>query len=259
MTVQEITQKHIPIFNYNTLLTSLLPDTKTLEIKFTELYFNQEMLFEIESILAWCATHHEIQSIFFTSTHSTFIQGVDPAELKKYPTEKCSKFLLKISTISEALLCLPQTVIVDLKKGARGAGLEFALAADIRIADTNAVFQFNYLSQGLVPAAGLFSFMRPFLNLNVLRSLLLSEKTFSINDLTILGSSTEMEISIQALLSKIACQSPIARIQTKLGMQNNLQPNQEKILNAVLFSEDYKTKDIFMNLSTYKEKLKEIN
>jgi enoyl-CoA hydratase/carnithine racemase len=259
MTVQEITNKYVPIFSYNTLITSLIPDTKTLEIKITKLFFNQEMLFELESILAWCATHHEIQSIFITSTHSKFIQGVDVTELKKLSNEKCSKFLLKISTITEALLCLPQTVIIDLKEGASGSGLEFALAADIRLAEKNAIFQFNYLSQGLVPTAGLFSFMRPLLNLNLLRSLLLTEKKFNLTDLAILGSTAELGVSVAELLRNIANQSPIARIQTKLGMQNNLQPNQEKILNAVLLSEDYKTQSIFMNLSVYKEKLKEFN
>lgn len=261
MTAQEFTHRRVPIFNYNTILTYLVPQTKTLEIKFTKEYFNQEVLFELESILAWSATHHEIQSIFITSTHSHFIQGIDANEIKNYSREKCSKFLLKISTVSEALLCLPQTVIVDMKDGAKGAGLEFALSADIRLANQNACFSFNYLSQGLVPSAGLFSFLRSYLNINILRSLLLTEKNFSNSELTVLGSTTEINQSIDELLQAIALQSPIARIQTKLGLQDNqnLQEIQEKILNAVLFTEDYKQQDSYMIPSVYKEKIREIN
>lgn len=261
MTAQEFTHKRIPIFNYNTLLVSLIPKTKSLEIKFTKEHFNQEMLFELESILAWCATHHEIQSIFITSTETHFIQGVDLNEIKNYSKEKCSKFLLKISTVSEALLCLPQTVIVDMKDGAKGAGLEFALAADIRLANNNACYCFNYLSNGLVSSAGLFSFMRPYLNINILRSLLLSEKTFYNTELIALGSTVEMNQTIDELLNLISQQSPIARIQTKLGLQENqdLVGIQEKILNSVLFTEDYKQQESFMIPSCYKEKIREIN
>lgn len=261
MTAQEFTHKRIPIFSYNTIHTNLIPQTKTLEIIFTKEYFNQEMLFELESILAWSATHHEIQSIFISTTRSHFIQGIDSNEIKNYSKEKCSKFLLKISTVSEALLCLPQTIIVDMKDGAKGAGLEFALSADIRLANPNASFCFNYLSQGLVPAAGIFSFLRTNLNKNILRSLLLTEKIFSNSELLALGSTSEINQSIDELLHAIALQSPIARIQTKLGLQDNqnLQEIQEKILNAVLFTEDYKQQDSFMIPSVYKEKLREIN
>jgi enoyl-CoA hydratase/carnithine racemase len=259
MTAKEINCKRIPIFNYNTIITSLIPDTKSLEIKFLHNYFTQETLFELESVLAWSATHQEIQSIFITTINSRFIQGIDAAEIKNYSKEKCSKFLLKISMISESLLCLPQTVIVDMKNGASGAGLEFALAADIRLADKGAQYQFNYLSQGLVPSAGLFSFLRPYLNKNILRTLLLTEKVFSNIELMSLGSTSEINQSIDELLQNICNQSPIARIQTKLGLQNNVNDLQEKILNTVLFTEDYKQENNFMVPSAFKEKLREIN
>jgi enoyl-CoA hydratase/carnithine racemase len=261
MTTQEFTQSHsrIPIFSYNTLLSALIPKTKTLEIKFKQIYFNQEMLFELESILAWSATHQEIQSIYITTLHDSFIQGVDVNEIKKLSPEKCAKFLLKISTISESLLCLPQTIIIDMKNGAKGAGLEVAMAADIRISNSNAQYKFNYLSQGLVPTAGLFSFLRPYLNQNILRSLLLTEKVFNNSEMLALGCTTEINQSVDSLLELIASQSPVARIQTKLGLQNNQKDIQENILNAVLFTEDYQQKDNFMLTSVYKEKIREIN
>jgi enoyl-CoA hydratase/carnithine racemase len=146
-----------------------------------------------------------------------------------------------------------------LKNGASSAGLEFALAADIRISNTTAKYQFNYLSQGLVPSAGLFSFLRRFLNQNILRSLLLTGKEFNNNELNSLGGAVEIDASVDELLFNISKQSPISRIQTKLGLQDNQKDIQEKILNSVLFTEDYKQENNFMNTSTYKEKLKEIN
>jgi enoyl-CoA hydratase/carnithine racemase len=259
MTAKKISHTRIPIFNYNKISTFLIPQTKSLEIILNEMYFTQEMIFELETILAWTASHHEIQSIIITSSHAEFIQGIDINDLKNFTPEKCNKFLMKISLISEALLCLPQTVIVDLKNGASSAGLEFALAADIRISNTTAKYQFNYLSQGLVPSAGLFSFLRRFLNQNILRSLLLTGKEFNNNELNSLGGAVEIDASVDELLFNISKQSPISRIQTKLGLQDNQKDIQEKILNSVLFTEDYKQENNFMNTSTYKEKLKEIN
>jgi enoyl-CoA hydratase/carnithine racemase len=259
MTAQEVSITRIPIFNYNTFTTNLIPITKTLEIKFKESFFNQELLFELESILAWSATHQEIQSILFTSHNDVFLQGVEVSELSKMNEEKCQKFLFKISTLTKSLLCLPQTIIVDLKNGAKGAGLEFALAADIRIACLEANFQFNYLSNGLVPSAGLFSFLKPYLNQNILRSLLLSEKIFYNSELMALGSTVDLNIGLEKLLLSISKQSPIARIQAKLGLQQNQKDIEEKILLSVLFTEDYKQIDNFMAHTAYKEKIREIN
>jgi len=65
------------------------------------------------------------------------------------------------------------------EKGTRGIGLELSLAADIRIAHPEATFCFDQLSTGLTPSCGLFSFLKEYLNQNVLRSLLLSGVEFN--------------------------------------------------------------------------------
>lgn len=256
----------VPIFSYNTIATTLLIPTKSLEIKFRKNYLTSETLFELESILAWSATHTEVQSLFITSYGEEFIQGFDPKDLRELSEDKIKKLFQKVSTISQSLLCLPQTVVVDMKKGTRGVGLELSLAADIRIANEDAVFCFDHLSQGLTPACGLFSFLRSFLNQNVLRSLLLSGLEFKKESFLALGGWCEFGGKSETILAGIFSQAPIARMQAKRGLfgTHDSVANQEietekKLFNAVVHSKDYTRENDFMSPAEFKEKMAELS
>jgi enoyl-CoA hydratase/carnithine racemase len=252
----------VPIFSYNTFSSTLLIPTKSLEIKFRKNYLNAETLFELESLLAWTATHSEVQSLFITSFGDEFIQGFDPADIRELSEEKLKKQFLKISTIAQSLLCLPQTVIVDMKKGTRGVGLELALAADIRLAHNEAVFCFDHLSQGLTPVCGIFSFLRSYLNQNVLRSLLLSGMEFTKESFIALGGHAYFNGDAESILISIFNQAPIARMQAKRGLygihdkENIVEIEvEQKLFNAVVHSKDYTKLSGFMSPSEFKDKM----
>lgn len=254
----------VPIFSYNTIATTLLIPTKSLEIKFRKTFLNAETLFELESILAWTATHTEVHSLFITSFGDDFIQGFDPEEIKSLSEEKLKKQFSKISVIAQSLMCLPQTVIVDMKKGTRGVGIELSLAADIRIAKNDAVFCLDHLSNGLTPACGLFSFLKSALNQNVLRSLLLSGLPFGKESFLALGGGCEFEGDSNAILTNIFSQSPVARMQSKLGLNGIHQVHdqqqiefEKQIFNGVVQSQDYTKQSDFMNPSEFKVKVAE--
>jgi enoyl-CoA hydratase/carnithine racemase len=254
----------VPIFSYNTIATTLLIPTKSLEIKFRQNYLNAETLFELESILAWAATHTEVQSLFITSFGDDFIQGFDPAEIKELSEEKLKKQFTKISTIAQSFLCLSQTIVVDMKKGTRGVGLELSLAADIRIAKSDAVFCFDHLSLGLTPTCGMFSFLKSYLNQNVLRSLLLSGVEFGKDSFLALGGWCEFDKDACSILTNIFAQAPIARMQAKRGLYGINQTSHQKdlevenqLFNAVVHSKDYTKQTDFLNPSEFKEKVAE--
>lgn len=254
----------VPIFSYSTIATTLLIPTKTLEIKFRKNYLNSETLFELESMLAWLTSHSEVQSLYITSYGDEFIQGFDKNEIKELSEDKIKKQFQKVSTIAQTLLCLPQTVVVDMKKGTRGVGLELALAADIRLANNEAVFCFDHLSQGLTPACGLFSFLRNFLNQNVLRSLLLSGVEFKKESFLALGGWCEFDTDVGTILTSIINQAPIARMQAKRGLygtqdaqgQHEIE-TEKKLFNAVVHSKDYTRESDFMSPAEFKEKIQE--
>jgi enoyl-CoA hydratase len=250
----------IPIFGHSTIATTLITDTKSLEIKFRNNYFSAESLFEFESILAWSATHHEVQSLFITCYGDTFIQGFDPQELKNLEEEKIKKLFFKMSTITQSLMCLPQTIVIDVRKGTRGVGLELALAADIRLAAKDAVYCMDYLSKGLTPVCGLFSFLKPYLNQNVLRSLLLSGKEFNNESLNALGGWCETDSNQKAITAAIFAQAPVARMQTKRGLlgetfnSGSAKTEEEKqLFRSVTLTKDYTKDEDFMSSHAYKE------
>lgn len=255
----------VPIFSYSTLSTTLLIPTKSIEIKFRKSFLTEETLTDLESILNWCKTHTEVQSILFTSFGQDFVQGLDPSLLKSLSVENLKNLVEKTSHIAQTFFSLPQTIVVDMKKGTRGIGLEIALAADIRLAKNDAVFCFNHLSLGLTPACGPFSFLKPYLNQNILRSLLLSGAEFNLDGLKALGGWCESELDPLILLGNIFAQAPIARLQAKRGLygidlvlhQENL-AIEKQIFNAVIHSMDYTKENDFMNLSEFKEKVAEV-
>jgi len=250
----------IPIFSYNTIATTLLTDTKSLEIKFRKKYLNIESLFEFESILAWCASHPEVQSLLITAYGDHFIQGMEPEEFKNSDEDKLKKFHQKLSTICQSLFCLPQTIVMDLKQGTEGIGIELALSADIRVASVDSKYSFNQLSKGVTPASGAFSFLSPYLNQNIFRSLLLSGIEFNIESFNLLGGFTLTNLSANEVIKNIFAQSPVARMQAKRGLlgtnfthEINSQIEVEKnLFNGALKTGDYKSQGHFMALSEFK-------
>ncbi len=252
----------IPIFSYSTIATTLLTDSKALEIKFRKKFLNLEALFEFESILAWCASHPEVQSLYITVYGDHFIQGIDPEELKTLSEDKLKKILHKLSTISQSIFCLPQTVIMDLKTSARGIGLELALAADIRMANAEAQFSFDHLTHGLTPMCGVFSFLSPYINQNTMRALLLSGSEFNVTAMNFLGGYCDTTSIADALLKQIFAQAPVARMQAKRGIlggnfTHEVDPKIEierKIFNATAATSDYTQNNPFMSHTEFKEK-----
>ena len=148
-----------------------------------------------------------------------------------------------------------------MKKGTRGVGIELALAADIRIAKSDAVFCFDHLTAGLTPTCGIFSFLRSYLNQNVLRSLLLSGVEFHKESFLALGGWCDFDKDACAILKNIFNQAPIARIQAKLGLYGIHQVAdseemeiEKKLFNTVVHSKDYTKESGFMSATEFKEK-----
>src|SRR5690606_19092172 len=99
---------------------------------------HQEMLFELESLLAWCTSRVEIQSIFIDSCTNTFSPGVDAERLPQMSADHLEKLSLRLHKIIFAMMQMPQTIVVDLREGAANWAMEFALGADIRLCSVNA-------------------------------------------------------------------------------------------------------------------------
>ncbi len=247
------------LFNYTTISTRLEKTTRTLFVTLNRPDWNNafrlEMLFELESLLAWCTTRVEINSIFIDSSTAHFSTGLEYDALSGTTASHLDKVNVKLQKIIFAMMQLPQTIVMDLGEGSETLASEFALGADIRIAAKKTNISFNHCFYGLVPAAGGMSMLSTLTSPSFARTWVLSGATIKESALTESGflaatydSETRSDI-IRDLLTNICKVAPVQRIQAKLGLFETLRPQFEtgivmdrKIAKASMVSEDWRTK-----------------
>lgn len=247
------------LFNYTTISTRLEKTTRTLFVTLNRPDWNNafrlEMLFELESLLAWCTTRVEINSIFIDSSTPHFSTGLEFETLPKTSASQLDKVNIKLQKIIFAMMQLPQTIIVDLGEGSQTLASEFSLGADIRIASKKTKVAFNHCSYGLVPAAGGMSMLSTLISPAFARSWVLSGKAIEASTLMESGylamtyEAKNRTEKIQELLTSVSSQAPVQRIQAKLGLFETLRSQFEsgivmdrKIAKASMVSEDWRTK-----------------
>lgn len=247
------------LFNYTTLSTRLEKTTRTLFVTLNRPDWNNafrlEMLFEIESLLAWCTSKVEINSIFFNSSTPFFSTGLEYDTLSGTSAKHLEKVNMKLQKIIFAMMQLPQTVIVDLGSGSETLASEFALGADIRIASEEAQVSFNHCHYGLVPGAGGMSMLSTLVSPSFARQWVLtghkiSKKAMSDSGFVVTTYNQENRNEVvQEVLTNIANAAPVQRIQAKLGLFEALRSQFEtgivmdrKVAKASMISEDWRTK-----------------
>jgi enoyl-CoA hydratase/carnithine racemase len=247
------------LFNYTTLSTRLEKTTRTLFVTLNRPDWNNafrlEMLFELESLFAWCTSRVEINSIFIDSSTSFFSTGLEYETLSSTSAKHLDKVNTKLHKIIFAMMQLPQTIVVDLGEGSETLASEFSLGADIRIASKNSRISFNHCVYGMVPAAGGMSMLSTLTSPTFARTWVLSGAPIKQNILTQSGFLTaaydadSRNETISEILGNISKVAPVQRIQAKLGLFETLRPQFEtgivmdrKIAKASMVSEDWRTK-----------------
>jgi enoyl-CoA hydratase/carnithine racemase len=247
------------LFNYTTLSTRLEKTTRTLFVTLNRPDWNNafrlEMLFELESLFAWCTSRVEINSIFINSSSRAFSTGLELDSLSALTPQQLSKMNMKLQKIIFAMMQLPQTIIMDLGEGTQTLASEFALGADIRLASKEAKIRFNHAQYGMVPAAGGMSMLSALVNPTFARKWVLSGDAIPSEVLTesgFIGETYEegnRQEVINKTLSTISHVAPVQRIQCKLGLFEALRSQFEtgivmdrKIAKASMVTEDWRTK-----------------
>jgi enoyl-CoA hydratase/carnithine racemase len=258
-----IRPKKIRAFDYKTFTASLLLDTKSLEITFRREHLDSETADELLDIFSWCEQHLEVKAILFNHQNPvTFIKGLNSTELEKLSKEEIILIFSKFFTLNIKLKSLAQTIITDMKNGCDNEALIFSMCADIKLANSDATFSFNQIGRGLIDGSGLFSILCDELNINILRSILLSGIEFSNKEFEQLGMHLVDSIRLPEILENIFKQSDLSRLQTKSSIaatNKNGHPNRnqelEKIFLANFVSEDFKNQGKFRSLREIKIEL----
>lgn len=252
------------VFNYTTLEVQLDKTTRTLYVNLNRPNknnaINLEMLFEIESLLAWCTNKVEIHSIFISSTSDYFSCGHDKTALKKQSIKQIETITKKLQTIIQGMHHLPQTIVMDIRSGCENLACELALGADIRICSNYVKVAFNHASIGLAPGSGGMAVLNQLIGPTFARNFILSGKNINAHKLIQSGfifetytNETRQQV-IAELLTSIHNQAPVQRIQNKLGLVDPIRSMVERgfqsdtqISKASMMTEDYKcTQDEFM-------------
>ena len=180
----------ISLFNYNTLEAGLNMDTRSMTVRLNrpaqEHAINREMLFELEGLFAWAAEHLEVKSIHLSSTLSSenlFCSGWDKEELRKLDKDKMAEQFQKLQKLIYSFFFLPQTIIIDLKNGARGIGSELSIGADLRVMNENGELHFDHLNRGLVPSCGGIGFLSEIVGQTNARNWILSGEAIECHEL----------------------------------------------------------------------------
>ena len=242
------------LFNYTTINVELIKQFRSLKItlKNTHKYISLEVLFELESILAWSTSKVEIHSIIICSEEGTLSEGLDTQSLPELKEGNLKRITEKLQKITHALFHLPQTVIIDLGTGAKNLAAELAIGADIRIAHQTTQVSFNHTLNGLVPCSGGMGILTTIIGSTFAKNWILTGNTIPIEQLTQSGfvyqtyQNDRHEITDQ-ILHSIHLQSPIQRVQAKLGLFQTIKECiqeatqfEKQIGNASRVSQDWK-------------------
>src|SRR6478752_3292484 len=94
------------------------------------------------------------RAVVVTGGDTVFSAGADVTELREMTTQDIVEYYRGSGSIYEEFAALPQPTIVAITGYCLGGGLEFALAADLRVADPVAIFGFPEIDIGILPSSG---------------------------------------------------------------------------------------------------------
>ncbi len=118
--------------------------------------FNEQMISECTEAFRALAADREVRALVVTGAGRGFCAGQDLADVQSRGADwSISKHILEhYNPMVLAMRALPMPVIAAVNGAAAGAGMSFALAADMRIASVAAKFLQAFVSIGLVPDSG---------------------------------------------------------------------------------------------------------
>lgn len=94
------------------------------------------------------------RAVVFAGGARAFSAGADTGELPEMTPERIAEYYRASGTLYETVARLPQPTVAAVAGYCLGAGFELALACDIRVADSTAVFGLPEVGLGILPSSG---------------------------------------------------------------------------------------------------------
>ena len=140
---------------------------------------------ELDEVMQWVGTQDHVRVVTLTGDDPAFCAGVDfeaigsslVVEKAQYPS-----FIRKWAGVADRFERVAQPTIAAINGPAIGAGMEIALACDLRIASERAVFAMPQMRMGIVPDAGGTSRLARTVGLAMAKDLILSSRVIDADE-----------------------------------------------------------------------------
>lgn len=116
--------------------------------------YSVEMRDELWECTEWLAVDPDVRACVFCGAGSAFCSGADLTEFGTAPSVVLGRLVRTNRPIWTRILELPQVTVAALYGYALGAGLEIALACDLRVVARNARLGMPETGLGIIPPAG---------------------------------------------------------------------------------------------------------
>ncbi len=144
---------------YETILFSIEKNTAIIRLNRPDVYnsINRKMGLELIAVLKKTSKMDDVRAIIITGNGKGFCAGQDL--LEALPTDKSNPDFAEIvqtiyNPIIKLLREIEKPIVAAVNGAAAGAGANIALAADIVVASSNAVFVQAFSKIGLIPDSG---------------------------------------------------------------------------------------------------------
>ncbi len=162
------------------------------------------------------------RALVVTGTEGSFASGADLEEMKARTPREQRAFLSR-PRLYESIEALPRPVIAAINGHALGAGLELALACDVRVAAHEAKLGSPEVRLGLIPGGGGTQRLPRLVGMGQAMRLVLTGDTLEAEEAKRLGLVEETAEDAQAaaveLAGRMARWSPVALSQAKKALQ----------------------------------------
>lgn len=119
--------------------------------------FNREALSDFDNALGAIDSEKDVKGLFMTSTKRVFVAGADITEFLGYfssPDEVLRGMLDNVNAMFNRFEDLPFPTVVCVNGEAQGGGFEICLAADFRVASSDARMGLPEVKLGIMPGWG---------------------------------------------------------------------------------------------------------
>lgn len=179
---------------------------------------------ELLKIVTDLSRDKDLRCLVLTGAGRAFCAGADRAELVSRGEQDALTTLRQIETtqaIGEQLSRLPAITVAKVNGVVAGGGLGLALACDVTVASDQADVVFSFLTNNLVPDAGLIIALCATLGTRSARQLMLTREGLTAAEATGWGLFGEMttaealDARVGQIVDRIGHSSPLALAMTK--------------------------------------------